>query len=159
MGEIAQIERGAHLVALFLDLTVGELGLTQGEAHVLAQIAQSDIISMATLHHEFGHKRSTLTNLLDRLERRKLVRRERNRDDRRSFVVILTPSGRRAARQVTGALDRLERELGQRVEERDLAGVDTVVRALDAIVRRPRPRLDRRSNRSRPSIGPGRRSS
>jgi hypothetical protein len=32
----------------------------------------------ATLHGEFGHMRSTLTNILDRLERRKLVRRELN---------------------------------------------------------------------------------
>ena len=41
MGEMAtNLERGAHLVAAYLDPTLGDLRLSQGEAHVLAQIAK-----------------------------------------------------------------------------------------------------------------------
>jgi len=35
-------------------------------------------MQIGTLHREFGHERSTLTSILDRLERRKLIRRELN---------------------------------------------------------------------------------
>ena len=132
------LERGAHLVGTYLESTLGDLGLTQGEAHVLAQLAQHGTMPIATLHHEFGHKRSTLTNILDRLERRKLVRRELNREDRRSFLVALTPAGSRTARQVSIALDRLEKQLAGRVSRNDAAGLVAIVEILDAIVR-PHP--------------------
>jgi DNA-binding MarR family transcriptional regulator len=138
MGEtLASLERAVHLIAVRLDAAVSELGITQAEAHVLAQVARRGATAIGTLHREFGHKRSTLTNVVDRLEQRGLVRRELNPSDRRSFVVHLTAAGEAAAKQVTGALDELERELAARVGERELAGVDAVVRALEAAVQPP----------------------
>jgi DNA-binding MarR family transcriptional regulator len=134
MGVItSSLERGSHLIGGYLDSTVGELGLTQGEAHVLSQIGGRSSVSISVLHHEFGHKRSTLTNILDRLETRGLVRREMNRTDRRSILVRLTPSGKRTAGRVNDALDRLEQALSDQVQHRDLAGLAAVVRALEAI--------------------------
>jgi DNA-binding MarR family transcriptional regulator len=133
MGQIAaSFERGAHLLAAYLEPTTTALGITQAEAHVLAQLARRGPTSIATLHREFGHKRSTLTNVLDRLEARKLVRREANPADRRSLVVHPTAAGKRTARRVTAALDQLEREVRRRVDERDLAGLEAVAAALAA---------------------------
>src|SRR6476646_7796335 len=132
-GMAATLERGAHLIGRYLDPTVAELGITQGEAHVLAQVARTGPQAIAALHHEFGHKRSTLTNILDRLESRKLVRRRLNPGDRRSFVVSLTASGERIAGRVTDVLDELERERAA-LGARDLAGVETVTRALETLV-------------------------
>lgn len=131
MGQIAAtIERGAHLVSLCLAPVTTELGITQGEAHVLAQLALQGRGTVAALHREFGHRRSTLTNILNRLEDRGFARRELNVSDRRSLVVHLTPSGRRAAWTVTKALDRLESALRARVAARDVAGLEAVVRGL-----------------------------
>ena len=139
MGEVsASFERAAHLVGAYLETTVGDLGLTQGEAHVLAQLGRRGPTTIATLHREFGHKRSTLTNIIDRLERRGLVRRELNPDDRRSFLVHLTAAGRRSANRVTKALDKLERDLRRFVPDRDIAAVDPVVEALGRIVQERR---------------------
>lgn len=132
---VVTFERAAHLIGAHLDATVSELGVTQGEAHVLAQVARHGPTPIATLHHEFGHKRSTLTNVIDRLEQRKLVRRQPDPDDRRSSIVRLTPSGRRAALTVTKVLDELERELTTLVSERDLAGLAAIAGALETIVR------------------------
>jgi DNA-binding MarR family transcriptional regulator len=138
MGQlITTVERAAHLVGAHLESTTTELGITQGESHVLAQVARRGPTPITTLHHEFGHKRSTLTNIIDRLEQRRLVRREPNPNDRRSFVVHLTASGRRMARRVTDVLDELERDVRELVGERDLTGLDAVARALETIARRP----------------------
>jgi len=135
MGQLANIERGAHLIGTYLEPTVSDLGITQGEAHVLAELHDGGPTAIAILHHEFGHKRSTLTNVLDRLERRKLVSRKLNPADRRSFVVHLTSSGKLAANRVTRALRELEREVVRRVEKSDLTGVDRVISTLEAIVK------------------------
>jgi DNA-binding MarR family transcriptional regulator len=128
---LVSLERGAHLIGAYLDPIVSKLGITQGEAHVLAQLATRGPTAIGELHREFGHKRSTLTNVVDRLERRKLVRREINVDDRRSFVVHLTAPGRRAAAPITRALDELERALDAHADKRALA---RTIAALEHIV-------------------------
>ena len=130
----SSLERGAHLIGGYIDVTVGELGLTQAEAHVLAQIGVRGAVPISVLHHEFGHKRSTLTNILDRLEKRGLLRREMNRIDRRSILVQLTPSGTRMAGRVNDALDRLEQAISDQVQGRDVTGLIAVVEALETIV-------------------------
>lgn len=127
---IADLERATHLVAVHLERAAGELGVTQAEAHVLAQLARRGPLSAAVLHREFGHKRSTLTNVLDRLEGRGLIRRALNPDDRRSFVIQPTTAGTRAGKRVALVLDELERDVLSRVSERDLAGVRAVAAAL-----------------------------
>lgn len=131
---VATLERSTHLVGAYLGPVITPIGITQGEAHVLAQLVLQGPLTVSALHREFGHKRSTLTNILNRLEERGFVRRALNQSDRRSLVIHLTAAGRRPAATVTGALDRLEGELRSEVSERDLAGLEAVVQALEALV-------------------------
>ncbi len=129
---IATIERAAHLIGSYLDHALEPLGVTQAEAHVLAQLARHGPTPIAALHREFGHKRSTLTNVIDRLEDRGFVRREINPADRRSFVIHPTRSGKRAANHVAKVLDELEDQVVAAVKDCDLRGLDAVAGALDA---------------------------
>jgi DNA-binding MarR family transcriptional regulator len=120
---------------VYIERSAGELGITQAEAHVLAELHRHGPTQIATLHREFGHKRSTLTSILDRLERRKLIRRELNPDDRRSFVIHLTASGTRAASRVTDALDELERSLRRALDSNELRSLQAVTEAIEAAIR------------------------
>lgn len=125
MGVISELERSTHLVAVALEPVWTELGLGQAEAHVLAQLAGRESVTANELHREFGHKRSTLTNVLDRLEARVLIERSRSPEDRRSIVVRLTEAGREPAQRVVAAREQLERELRARLgpERLDAAGL------------------------------------
>jgi DNA-binding MarR family transcriptional regulator len=127
---IQDLERAVHLVALHLDRA--SLDVTQAEAHVLSQLAKGPA-TVGELHEEFGHKRSTLTNVLDRLEERGYVERTVNPNDRRSIVVTTTRAGAAAARRVRKVLDGLERTVRAEVSDRDLAGVAAVAAALRRI--------------------------
>lgn len=127
---LTDLERATHLIARHLEPVFAELELTQGEAHVLAQLAEHRSLTASQLHSEFGHKRSTLTNILDRLEQRGLLARGPNPSDRRSILVSLTARGRRVASKIVAARDRLEREVRARVSQRDVAGVRAVAAAL-----------------------------
>jgi DNA-binding MarR family transcriptional regulator len=131
---LASIEHMAHVIGLYVERSADELGVTQAEAHVLAQLHRHGPTPIATLHLEFGHKRSTLTNILDRLEQRKLIRRELNNDDRRSFVVHLTPTGARAAGRVARMLDKLEHAVAAQLTSGDIRSIEAVAAALDAAV-------------------------
>jgi DNA-binding MarR family transcriptional regulator len=104
---IPQIHRTTHQIGLYIERS--GLGLNQGEAHILAHLAATGDCSVGDLHKAFAHKRSTLTSYLDRLAERKLIRREVRSEDRRSFVVSLTPSGKAVAGKIHRHLEALEK--------------------------------------------------
>jgi len=110
---------------------LGEPGLTQGEAHILALLAHSAATKVADLHRGLAHKRSTLTSILDRLENRDLIKREVGKTDRRTFLVTLTAKGRKLARRVSRHLSDLEREVVRRVSAADIRGFNNVIEALE----------------------------
>lgn len=104
---IPRIHRTTHQIGLYIERS--GLGLNQGEAHILAHLASAGDCSVGDLHKAFAHKRSTLTGVLDRLVERRLIRREVRSEDRRSFVVSLTPAGKVMARKIHGHLESLEK--------------------------------------------------
>lgn len=75
----------------------------------------------------FGHRKSTLTSLLDRLEERGLIRRDVHPEDRRSFVVSLTPRGRKLATRVRAVTEEFEARVRDGVTAKDLEGFRRVM--------------------------------
>jgi DNA-binding MarR family transcriptional regulator len=125
------VHRATHRIGLYLD-DLEERGLTQGEAHILALLAHSPHrANVADLHRGLAHKRSTLTSILDRLARRRLVTRAVGETDRRTFIVKLTARGRRLARRLQRHLSALERAVVRRVKAVDLRGFNKVVAILE----------------------------
>lgn len=110
-------------------------GTVQGEGHILSLLALSHPQTVGELHEGLGHKRSTLTSILDRLAGRGLITRDPSPTDRRTFLVDLTPEGKRAARATLGALAQFEAEALQGLNERDVAGFLKVVAAMSETAR------------------------
>jgi DNA-binding MarR family transcriptional regulator len=135
---LTTLERAAHLIGVHVERAGRDLGVTQAEAHVLVQLANGGPVPIAELHRSVGTKRSTLTNVLDRLERRGLVRRQLNPHDRRSFTIHVTPTGAGPARRLADAMDELEAEVRRGLGERDVRSVTAVVDALVTATRSAR---------------------
>jgi len=137
---IPHIHRATHRIGLYL-ADLSEFGLSQGESHILAQLAASGPATIADLHRGLAHKRSTLTSILDRLVDRGLITRTVGAEDRRTFVITPTAKGRRVARQVHDHLTDLERAIGRRVTPEDVRGFMKVIGAVeDEAHRKKRPR-------------------
>jgi DNA-binding MarR family transcriptional regulator len=141
---IHPVQRATHRIGLYLD-NLGEEQLTQGEAHILAPLADSSPATVADLHRGLAHKRSTLTSILDRLTARGLIIRKVGESDRRTFVVSLTARGRKLARRVSRHLAALERRVRRQVASSDIDGFTRVLSALEseAAGQRRRSGLDR----------------
>ncbi len=75
---------------------------------------------MKELVQRTGQRPSTLTGVLDRLERRGLLGRTAHPRDRRSLQVVLTPEGRQARAPVDPAFSAVERRLPRRGAVREL---------------------------------------
>jgi len=131
LAVIPALHRATHRVGLYLQARLPEV--TQGEAHLLAHLheCRDGEATVAELHRAWAHKRSTLTDILARLESRGLARRAVLPADRRSVLVRLTAAGRRQAAAVHLALAALERDVCALLGgEQDLAGFVRVATSL-----------------------------
>jgi len=125
------LERATHAVALWLERAFPNPRLTQAEAHVLAHLADHASSSINDLHHRFGHKRSTLTSVLDRLESRGWIRRMAHPTSRRLIQVDLTEAGRPIAEEVSAAVRSLEERLLACVGQQGAATFLQVIHVLE----------------------------
>jgi DNA-binding MarR family transcriptional regulator len=132
---VPALERATHAVALWIERAFADLRLTQAEAHVLAALSEIAPCSINDLHHRFGHKRSTLTSLLDRLEERGWVRRGTHPASRRLVLVELTEDGRLIADRTRSAVRELEGRLLSHLDSADTAAFARVLFALEEEVR------------------------
>jgi DNA-binding MarR family transcriptional regulator len=141
---ILAVHRATHRIGLYLEGALPDLGVSQGEAHLLAHLVEAGPSSVAALHQAFAHKRSTLTSYLDRLEQRDFVLRELHPDDRRSFLVSLTPKGKKVAAEVHAAFERLEHGALESVAARDVKAFHAVLAGLQSQAEAPLPKGGRR---------------
>jgi DNA-binding MarR family transcriptional regulator len=133
MGVIASVQHTTHRIGRHLERALAAVGVDQAEAHVLSALG-SGPMSVAALVEAVGVKRSTLTNILDRLERRGLVGREINPHDRRSFVIRPTRGGERAAKKVAGAFAAVDKKLAQTTTAEERQAFDAVLAKLKELL-------------------------
>lgn len=125
---VAQLHRAVHALGLFIDAKVGP-DLNQPEALVLLQLLAAGPSTISDVHRAFLHRRSTLTSVLDRLESKNYIRRERSEADRRSIAVTLTKDGRKIAVSLRSALTELSAKLGERIDKETIALLESTASA------------------------------
>jgi DNA-binding MarR family transcriptional regulator len=133
-GVIRSVERANQRVRRYLAANLERLEITEIEAHLIARLLAKGPLSIAELQRAFGLRPSTLTNALNRLERREFLVRESDPADRRTFTVRLSDGGSEAARKVIALVDSLEARLAERVSEKQLDAFLAVIAALEDCV-------------------------
>jgi DNA-binding MarR family transcriptional regulator len=120
---------------VYLEAHTRELHVSPIEGHVLTYLRSYAPAAIGELVRVFGIKQSTFTSLIDRLQEAGLLRREINREDRRSFVLHITEEGRELAERLNRRLEALEDEIEKRASPRDVEGFQAVMAAVDEITR------------------------
>jgi DNA-binding MarR family transcriptional regulator len=137
MAEVARLLQVARLIGERLAAKAAEYDLQVGEGDVLFTLYRAGSphrLSPTRLADSTLVATGTMTNRLDKLEARGLVRRIPNPDDRRSLAVELTAAGRqlverlvtehlRNEQQMLSALTAREREQLSRLTGKLLAGL------------------------------------
>jgi DNA-binding MarR family transcriptional regulator len=109
------------------------LGNTNTDGHLLTYLARYAPVPVGDLVRVFGHKQSTFTSILDRLERRGYLRRELNPKDRRSFLIHITDQGRALAERINGQLVEIEDQIRAQLGPYDLQGFKAVMAAIEQV--------------------------
>ena len=125
------LEHATHALGLWVERAFRDVGLTQAEAHVLAYLARHPDAAINDLHTSFGHKRSTLTSILDRLEARGWVQRVPHPSSRRLVAVELTEAGRAIGERVSGELTKLEERVRAQAGDAAIGDFLTIIHALE----------------------------
>ncbi len=100
---LRSIRRIMHAVDLYSRKLSAACSLTGPQLACLRQL-ESGPLPMTSLAAAVSLSPATVSGILDRLEARELVRRERQSDDKRRVLVLLTDAGRSAARRAPPSL-------------------------------------------------------
>lgn len=112
-----------------------ERGLTGPQVSVLKILEATDDLSLTELSERMSAKNSTITGIVDRMERDGLVVRDRSSSDRRVVLIRATEKGRELAQSVkVGAMELLTSALGS-LDEKDRQELRRIVLELAEHVR------------------------
>ena len=103
------LQRATHATLQVLAAELVDLDLTASEINALANLADGRGRTVSELAAAVGARPTTLTSVLDRLERRGHITRGARPGDRRAVLIELTPSGRQTAATIRQAISGLER--------------------------------------------------
>jgi MarR family transcriptional regulator, organic hydroperoxide resistance regulator len=124
------LQRATHATLQLLAAELVDLDLTASEVNALANLADGQGRTVSQLGAAVGSRPTTLTSVLDRLERRGHITRGALAGDRRSVLIELTDSGRAAAVVIRQTLAGLETRALDGLSREALTGFYTVLDAL-----------------------------
>jgi DNA-binding MarR family transcriptional regulator len=130
---ILALHRATHATLAALAARLAGLGLGAAEISALANLARSQPVRVGALATATATRPTTLTSVLDRLDRRGYVTRDLDPADRRSFLVSLTPAGAEAAGRTAAAARGLEQQALASLTVAQRAGFLAVARALSEV--------------------------
>ncbi|MEO8028087.1 MAG: MarR family transcriptional regulator [Bryobacteraceae bacterium] len=126
----------SRLAASVASGPTGELPIA--DLLTLSILCDNEKFTVAGLQEQLGFAPSTVSSILNRLERRKLIERQSSVKDRRTFHVSLTQDGVAAARGAREFLESLEDRLTSQLSYAHVIAFSEVVEALDKTLR-PNP--------------------
>jgi DNA-binding MarR family transcriptional regulator len=133
MAEVARLLHVARVIGERLAAKAAEYDLQIGEGDVLFTLFRAGPphrLSPTRLAESTLVATGTMTNRLDKLEARGLVRRIPNPDDRRSLAVELTAAGRRMVDRLVGEHVANEQQMLSGLSEREREQLTRLTRKL-----------------------------
>jgi DNA-binding MarR family transcriptional regulator len=113
------------------------LGVTGPQRLVIRVVGQSPDATAREIADTLGLHPSTLTGVLARLERQRMIQRRTDRVDRRRVRFRLTPEGRRIDRERKGTVEAAVRRAMGRAEPAMIAATERLVGLLVDELTRP----------------------
>ncbi|HEY9644274.1 MAG TPA: MarR family transcriptional regulator [Coleofasciculaceae cyanobacterium] len=125
-----ELARTYGAFAAYSENHVRQLGLTPCQFDVIATLGNTAGMSMRELAEKTLVTKGTLTGIIDRLEDKELVRREVPEDNRRSFIIVLTPKGEEVFEEVFPVHIDYLKERFDRLDSRDLEELRLLLKKL-----------------------------
>lgn len=136
----ARLSRIGPLLARRQEEIFGRFGLSRGEVGALSALRISGPpyrLSPTRLAKGLMLSSAGITSRIDRLERRGLVRRLDDPDDRRGVIIELTDEGREVVDEAVAALAISDRQLLDRLDPQEVEQLEGLLRKVLALLELP----------------------
>jgi len=114
----------------YFESNFSQFGITPAQFYVLTAVWERDGVKFKDLAKSLEMDGSTLTSILDRMERQELVERRDDPEDRRSLLVFLTEKAKQEVAIITTLAEKLNQEIKERFTEEEF---ETFERVLEKI--------------------------
>jgi MarR family transcriptional regulator, transcriptional regulator for hemolysin len=105
----------------FLSFNMKDYDITPEQWTVLKRLAENDGINQKELAIKAEKDQPTVTRILDILERKELISKQKNEEDRRSFILFITDKGLAVKDELTPFIEDLwEKKILSGISEEDL---------------------------------------
>jgi DNA-binding MarR family transcriptional regulator len=129
------LQRATHATLQLLLAELVDLDLNPSELNALANLADGHGRTVSELGAAVGSRPSTLTSVMDRLERRELIARGSRSGDRRVVLIELTDAGRDVAAAIRKAITDIERRVLGALSADAIDGLRAGLQALTEVSR------------------------
>lgn len=93
MATVRELVRAYQGFRSYSDAQIRQMGLTSSQFDIISTLGNTPGMTFNKLAEKTLTTKGELTGIIDRLEKKGLVRREVPKEDRRSFLAVLTPAG------------------------------------------------------------------
>jgi len=114
----------------YYESSFSQYGITPAQFYVLSAVWENDGVKFKDLAKSLEMDGSTLTSILDRLERQDLLERRDDPEDRRSLMVFLTEKARESIAEITCLAEKLNQEIKERFSDEEYATFERVLEKL-----------------------------
>ncbi|MGR3765700.1 MarR family winged helix-turn-helix transcriptional regulator [Rossellomorea sp. NS-SX7] len=94
----------------FLSVNIKNFDITPEQWTVLKRLSENDGINQKELAIKAEKDQPTVTRILDILERKELIIKEKNKEDRRSFLLFITDKGNAVKEELSPVIEKIWEE-------------------------------------------------
>ncbi|WP_377702349.1 MarR family winged helix-turn-helix transcriptional regulator [Pseudoduganella sp. UC29_71] len=113
---------------------VRECGLTHAQFDIIATLGNTDGMSYKELGDKTLITKGTMTGVIERLEQKGLVERQRSLDDKRSWFIRLTPQGEQVFREVFPKVIARGGDIFANFSDDDFAALEKTLSGLKQVI-------------------------
>jgi len=122
-----KLSRVMRKVHRYYESNLSQYGITPSQFYVLSAVWEKDGVKFKDLAKSLDMDGSTLTSILDRMERLDLVERRNDPEDRRSLLVFLKEKAKQKSAEITFLAEKLDQEIKERFPDKEFATFERVL--------------------------------
>ena len=115
-----------------IDRLLKPFDLTREQLHLLKSLDRQQGRTQREIGAATGKSAANTTRILDRLEKKNLIVRRENPEDRRSQIVLLTAEGVELRKEMSRLLETLSTRIEENIDNQDMAVVVRVLGCIEA---------------------------
>jgi len=122
-----KLSRVMRKVHRYYESKLSHYGITPSQFYVLSAVWEKDGVKFKELAKGLDMDGSTLTSILDRMERQDLVERRNDPDDRRSLLIFLKDKAKQNIAEITCLAETLNQEIKERFSVEEFTSFERVL--------------------------------